>query len=72
MCVETLAASNLLGLQRLTQLCEKTLYPLLDAENVRICIAFLRNVERSLVVLTCFLRYSIDLTVTGCCVVSSS
>ena len=34
-CIELLTASDLLGLQRLTQLCEKAIKPLLTAQNVQ-------------------------------------
>jgi hypothetical protein len=36
-CIEVLVASNMLGLKRLTQLCEKTLTEYLEPENVNIC-----------------------------------
>jgi hypothetical protein len=32
--IEVLAASNMLGLKRLTQLCERAVQPILDADNV--------------------------------------
>jgi len=34
LCMEVLVASNLLGLRRLTQICEKAIQPLLEEENV--------------------------------------
>ncbi len=34
LCVELLVASNVLGLRRLTQICERAIQPLLDEENV--------------------------------------
>ena len=33
-CIELLVTSNMLGLKRLTQLCERTILPLLSEENV--------------------------------------
>ena len=33
--IEVLATSNMLGLKRLTELCEKAIQPLLNEENVR-------------------------------------
>ena len=33
-CIEILVAGNMLGLKRLVQLCEKTIAPLIDDENV--------------------------------------
>ncbi len=34
--MEVLVASNMLGLQRLTQLCEKAFQPLLEPDNVQL------------------------------------
>lgn len=34
-CIEVLVAANMLGLQRLVQLCEKALFPLISVDNVK-------------------------------------
>lgn len=38
LCIEVLVASNMLRLERLTQLCERAIHPLLDSGNVSIIV----------------------------------